>query len=138
MTTELPDSPLSLLAGRPIAPEDAPAQSGVYMVINLRTGHCYFGESGNVRLRLKRHRYHLRLGCHANKALQASWNDYSESDFAFCTLSSYGKSQPDFLRVGAQNVYITKYLDTFALNCSNADECARRNHARTRMAAQAD
>lgn len=116
MTTEAIESPLSLVTWGAITPEDAPAMQGAYMVINLKTGFCYFGESNDVRRRLKRHRYELQKGRHYNKGLQASWNESLGSDFAFCALVTFGKEDPAYFRVGAQNRYIRQFRGAYTLN----------------------
>lgn len=116
MTSEVSDSPLSLLANRPGTPEDAPALPGVYMVLNVKTGRCYFGESGNVKRRLKRHRYELRRGSHHNSPLQMDWDEHGESCFVFCTIECYAEDDPKCLRVGAQGQLIKAYRSGYAIN----------------------
>lgn len=58
--------------------------SGVYRVTHLSTGRTlYVGSSQRVEKRYREHRGALEHGRHFNPHLQAAWNKYGPSDFAF-------------------------------------------------------
>lgn len=61
-------------------------QSGVYVIVHVESGKLYVGSAVNLRKRLGEHRRILRLGRHDSKRLQAAWNKYGESAFAFAVL----------------------------------------------------
>jgi len=58
--------------------------SGVYRLVNLKTGWIYWGcsESGIGRKR-KQHYKRLRTGNHPNKKLQQDWNTFGPDAFRF-------------------------------------------------------
>ncbi len=58
-------------------------KSGVYQIVNLRTGKFYIGSSSNCQKRLNNHRSSLRSGNHHNIYLQRSFDKYGESVFVF-------------------------------------------------------
>ena len=58
-------------------------KAGVYMVEQIATGRVYIGSSINLHRRLKRHASRLRIGQHANRALQKAWNKHGEAAFRF-------------------------------------------------------
>ena len=55
----------------------------VYKIINLVTDKFYLGSTSNKKVRFRQHRRFLRQNRHHCKHLQASWNLYGESKFAF-------------------------------------------------------
>lgn len=59
------------------------AQCGVYTITHTGNGKMYVGSSGDIRLRLKKHRCDLSVGKHTNKKLQFAWNKYGADAFAF-------------------------------------------------------
>lgn len=56
---------------------------GVFQIRNLETGKIFLGSSLNLDAIRNRHLFQLNMGSHRNKALQADWNTYGESKFAF-------------------------------------------------------
>lgn len=63
-------------------------KSGIYSIINTRTGQVYIGSSQDVPKRWNAHRHQLRKGAHENAYLQRSWNKYGEDMFAFGMLEA--------------------------------------------------
>jgi group I intron endonuclease len=61
-------------------------QPGIYKIENRENGKVYIGSAVNLEKRLKHHRSRLRNRSHKNAHLQAAWNKYGESAFAFSTL----------------------------------------------------
>ena len=57
--------------------------SGIYKIINVKTGKIYIGSAKNIKGRLREHLKSLRKGNHKNKYLQFSWNEYGEENFRF-------------------------------------------------------
>lgn len=56
---------------------------GVYTITNMVNGKLYVGGSGNMRVRLNKHKSDLRNNKHPNKHLQSAWNLYGEDNFKF-------------------------------------------------------
>jgi hypothetical protein len=56
---------------------------GVYQVRNTVNGRSLVGASTNLSAILNRHRAELRLGTHANRALQDDWNAFGAEAFEF-------------------------------------------------------
>jgi group I intron endonuclease len=67
--------------------------SGVYSIINTKTGQVYIGSSQNVRKRWTSHRHQLRKGSHENARLQRAWIKYGEDYFSFGLLESAGLAE---------------------------------------------
>lgn len=61
---------------------------GVYRVRNTVTDRSLVGSSANLTAMLNRHRAALRMGAHANRALQQDWNALGEDAFAFEVLDT--------------------------------------------------
>ena len=61
-------------------------QSGVYIIINKKSGRRYIGSSVNLRARFKAHLKSLGQGKHANRHLQRAWDHYGEDAFQFLML----------------------------------------------------
>ena len=55
----------------------------VYAIRNTVTGECYIGGTTNMSKRRCHHLYYLRRGEHANRNLQAAFNQYGEDAFEF-------------------------------------------------------
>ena len=47
---------------------------GIYAIRDRASGHLLLGASRNVHAALNRARFELRMGKHADRALQAEWN----------------------------------------------------------------
>lgn len=61
-------------------------QSGVYIIINTKSGRRYIGSSVNTQARFKSHLRSLGQGSHANRHLQRAWEHYGEDAFQFSIL----------------------------------------------------
>lgn len=59
------------------------SRGGVYQIRDRESGNLYIGSSCNIFQRFHSHWSKLARGIHANKYLQAAWNKYGESRFAF-------------------------------------------------------
>ena len=57
--------------------------SGVFQVKNLANTKVLLGSSLNLEGSLNKHRFMLKIGSHANKALQADWNEFGTEQFVF-------------------------------------------------------
>jgi hypothetical protein len=56
---------------------------GVYRVRNTVIDKSLVGSSTDLPSMLNRHRAQLRMGVHANRALQSDWNDLGPDAFGF-------------------------------------------------------
>jgi group I intron endonuclease len=61
-------------------------KSGIYIIKNLETGHCYIGQSVNLKYRVRRHRQMLRDNKHENDYMQKHYNKYGGENFSFSIL----------------------------------------------------
>jgi group I intron endonuclease len=57
--------------------------SGIYKIINIKTGKFYLGSSNNIKKRWKIHKSSLRHNRHHSIHLQRAWNKYGENSFKF-------------------------------------------------------
>lgn len=57
--------------------------SGIYRIINFKTGKCYVGSAINLYRRRIDHIKELRANKHKNDYFQNSWNAYGEINFIF-------------------------------------------------------
>lgn len=57
--------------------------SGIYVIVNKKSGRSYIGSSINIEKRWKTHLRHLRKNTHHNIFLQRSFNKYGEIHFGF-------------------------------------------------------
>lgn len=48
---------------------------GTYLILHLKSGHCYVGSNVSLYTRKIQHIFLLRHNCHNNKVFQASFND---------------------------------------------------------------
>ncbi len=62
---------------------DAFPRMGVYAIRDLDSGNVIVGSSRNVDGAINRARFELRMGSHANKALQAAWTSSRTQRFTF-------------------------------------------------------
>ena len=60
--------------------------AGVYQIRNRVTGEVYIGTSVDIPTRVRGHLSMLKTGWHHNSRLQADWNTFGPSSFAFCLL----------------------------------------------------
>lgn len=56
---------------------------GVYQIRNLANEKVFVSSSLNLPGIFNRQRFQLQAGSHQNKALQADWNQFGETGFAF-------------------------------------------------------
>lgn len=57
--------------------------SGMYSIINKKTGKRYIGQTVNFKQRFRLHKLKLRRGTHENSLLQRAWDKYKEEAFEF-------------------------------------------------------
>lgn len=55
-------------------------RSGIYRIVNTKTGRCYVGQTNDLARRKDEHMRKLRNGKHSNKQLQ---NDFNEDKIFF-------------------------------------------------------
>lgn len=58
-----------------------PRRSGIYKILNRKTGRCYIGSAERLLSRLRCHVSTLRNGKHRSSRLQRSWNKHGEDMF---------------------------------------------------------
>jgi hypothetical protein len=68
--------------------KETPRPMGVYCVRNTANGKCLVGSSVNLPAMLNRHQAQLRMGAHANRALQSDWKQFGPETFVFETLDT--------------------------------------------------
>jgi hypothetical protein len=68
--------------------KETPRPMGVYRVRNTATGKALVGSSSNLPAMLNRHQAQLKMGSHANRALQDDWNRLGPDAFAFEVLDT--------------------------------------------------
>jgi hypothetical protein len=56
---------------------------GIFVIRNNRNDKIFLGSSLNLPGIINRHRFALERGLHANKSLQADWNEAGSDNFAF-------------------------------------------------------
>lgn len=56
---------------------------GIYKIKNIKTGHCYIGQSIHLSKRKSDHFHSLRKNKHYNKHLQSSYNKWGKDSFIF-------------------------------------------------------
>ena len=72
---------------------------GVFVIRNNRNDKIFVGSSLNLPGIINRHRFALERGLHANKGLQADWNEAGSDNIAFeivDELSAAGNPQMDY------------------------------------------
>jgi group I intron endonuclease len=80
---------------------------GIYKIINTVNNKFYVGSAIDFTARKRRHWWGLRNNRHANKHLQAAWNKYGETAFAFIVVSELSK-EDDIL--AAENVWLKEHV----------------------------
>lgn len=56
---------------------------GIYKITNTIDNRSYIGQSKDIKLRFRKHKYRLNKGIHHNCFLQRAWDKYGETFFAF-------------------------------------------------------
>lgn len=80
---------------------------GIYKIINVVNNKFYVGSAVDFAKRKRRHWWALRSQRHANKNLQASWNQYGEDAFKFLIVEEL-KEGEDLL--AAENVWLKEHV----------------------------
>ena len=65
---------------------EASIKSGIYMILNLKTGKCYIGSARNIEKRKKEHFAMLCRNMHHSLKLQNSFNKHGEESFRFSVI----------------------------------------------------
>jgi len=66
---------------------------GVFLIRNNVSDKVFLGVSLNLDGVINRHKFQLKSGVHANKALQADWNALGSGNFAFEIIDELTPSQ---------------------------------------------
>lgn len=82
--------------------------SGVYLILNIKNGKGYVGQSKDIQKRKYKHFQSLKNNYHHNHHLQNAWNKYGEKNFIFLILEKCDKK----LLKNAEIFWIN-FLDTF-------------------------
>ena len=67
--------------------------SGVYKILNIKTGKVYIGSSNSVKKRWKFHLFHLHRRTHHSILLQRAWDKYGEKSFVFLIIEKINSSK---------------------------------------------
>jgi group I intron endonuclease len=79
----------------------------IYKIINVVNNKFYVGSAVNYQRRKARHLWRLRRGDHANKHLQAAWNQYGESAFVFAVVEQV---VPEADLLATENVWLKEHV----------------------------
>lgn len=82
---------------------------GVFLIRNNVNDKVFLGAGLNLDGIINRHRFQLKNGIHANKALQADWNELGGSNFAFEIVDELTPS-PDATRDYQQELALLEKL----------------------------
>ena len=63
--------------------QQTPRPMGIFVIRNNRNDKVFVGSALNLPGIINRHRFALERGLHANKRLQADWNEAGADNFAF-------------------------------------------------------
>ena len=63
--------------------QQTPPAMGIFLIRNNRNDKVFVGSALNLPGIINRHRFALERGLHANKRLQADWNEAGSDNFAF-------------------------------------------------------
>jgi len=63
--------------------QQTPRPMGIFLIRNNRNDKVFVGSALNLPGIINRHRFALERGLHANKRLQADWNEAGSDNFAF-------------------------------------------------------
>lgn len=88
------------------------AESGVYLIVNNKTGDYYIGESQNMIFRKKTHIGDLTLGEHPSKLMQEHFNKFGVKVFEFYCLETF-ELDDENVRKYAEKRWIKEYNPTY-------------------------
>lgn len=66
---------------------------GVFQIRNTSNGKVFISSSTQLDKAWNRHKFQLELNGHPNKALQAEWNEFGESQFVFEIIEEIQQSE---------------------------------------------
>lgn len=84
------------------------SQSGIYVIVNTKTGKLYIGQTQSLKHRWQHHRSNLRIKKHRNNHLQHAWNKCGEKAFRFQVLEYCPIEKLDEREQYWLNIYIPK------------------------------
>ena len=91
-------------------------RSGIYQIVNHKTGHRYIGSAVNLGRRMNYHRWLLEGNRHWNRRLQLAWIKYRAPAFEFTVLCVCRKDDLLFFEQRA--------IDQFAASLYNTKKLA--------------
>lgn len=86
---------------------------GIYKILNITNGKCYYGSSKNIEKRWKTHVNQLNNKTHINSILQRAWDKYGENNFLFevietCEVDKLFEVEQNYLNLNPEyNIGIT-------------------------------
>jgi group I intron endonuclease len=103
-------------------------KSGVYKIVNLKSGKRYIGSSKNIRTRWQQHRNDLNKQKHSNRHLQNAWDLYGEACFKFevlerCPLEDLFKVEQQYLDEAIQSEWDMYYNISMDTECFSRGLC---------------
>jgi group I intron endonuclease len=81
-------------------------ESGIYKIINIKTGKCYVGSTKNFNIRWNQHLVNLKNGNHSSVKLQRSFDKHGEESFEFHIIE-YVKYEKDLI-IDKENYWIAQ------------------------------
>jgi len=82
--------------------------SGIYVILNVKTGKVYIGQTQDFRRRWHKHKTYLKGGYHENRHLQHAWNRYGADAFRFQKLEYCAIEQLDEREQHFLDIYMAK------------------------------
>lgn len=82
--------------------------SGIYIIINVKNGKVYIGQTVDFNRRWSDHKKTLNKDKHTNGHLQAAWNKYGSKSFKFLKLEYCEFEQLDEREQHHLNIYMAK------------------------------
>jgi len=74
--------------------QQTPPAMGIFLIRNNRNDKVFVGSALNLPGIINRHRFALERGLHANKRLQADWDEAGSETFAFEIVDELSPSVP--------------------------------------------
>ncbi len=99
--------------------DDLLGKPGIYMLECKQSKRFYYGQSRNVRKRIKHHLSTLKNNKHDNKFMQHCWNKYEQIEAVsviYCNLKDLDMIESSFINHNRDNNLMMNITKDFSLN----------------------